>query len=171
MKGPGDRLKLVFLLVAALAAVPSVATPQTQPTKLASPEENEIRKATMLFYEALNAALQGNFNPLSAIWSHSPDVSDFSPDGGEVFGWNSIHDHIRNVARLYPEGNVHAENVRVVVDGDIAYSVVTETGQVRSPDGPMVKFNHRATNIFRREGGAWKLVHHHADGGANGAAI
>jgi len=170
VKRSGDRLKLVLLVVAVLGTARTVANAQAQPTK-AVPEEIEIRKATTLFYEALNTALQGNFEPLGAIWSHSPDVSDFSADGGEEFGWNSIHDHIRNVARLYPAGNIHAENVRVVGDGNIASSVVTETGQVRSPDGPMVKFSHRATNIFRREGGTWKLVHHHADSSANGAAI
>jgi ketosteroid isomerase-like protein len=171
VKQSGDWLKVALLVVAALGTATPVATAKAQPATSAAPAENEIRRATTHFYEALNTALQGNFEPLSAIWSHSPDVSDFSADGGEEFGWNAIHDHIRNVARLYPSGNIHGENVRVVGDGNIAYSVVTETGQMRSPDGAMVKFSQRATNIFRREGGAWKLVHHHADGSANGAAI
>jgi ketosteroid isomerase-like protein len=136
-----------------------------------SPAQKEVRAATMLFYTALNTALQGNFDPLGAVWSHRPDVSDFSADGGELFGWNEIHAHIQNMVRLYPSGRIEAQSVRVVADGDIGYSVCIEAGQMRSADGPMVKFSQRATNIFRREGGQWKLIHHHADGGSNAATL
>ena len=134
-----------------------------------SPANKEILAATSLFYTALNTALQGDFDPLSAVWSHRPDVSDLSADGGEEFGWNEVHAHIQNMARLYPSGKISAQDVKVVADGDIGYSVCTEAGQMRSADGPMVKFSQRATNIFRREGGQWKLIHHHADGSAEGS--
>ena len=134
-----------------------------------SPNDKEILAATTLFYTALNTALQGDFDPLSAVWSHRPDISDLSADGGQEFGWNEVHAHILNMSRLYPSGKISAQNVKVVADGDIGYSVCTEAGQMRSADGPMVKFSQRATNIFRREGGQWKLIHHHADGSAEGS--
>ena len=170
MKRSGVRLKLLLFALAALGTA-QLATAQAQPVKAVASEENKIREATTLFYEALNTALQGNFEPLSSIWSHSPDTSDFSADGGEESGWNPIHDQIRNVARLYPNSSIHAQNVTVGGDDNMAYSVVTETIKLRSPDGAIMKFSQRATNIFRREGDAWKLLHHHADGSASGASI
>ncbi len=29
--------------------------------------------------------------------------------------------------------------------------------------GEPVAIEHRVTNLYRREGGSWKVVHHHAD--------
>jgi ketosteroid isomerase-like protein len=29
--------------------------------------------------------------------------------------------------------------------------------------GEQVPLEHRVTNIYRREGGTWKIVHHHTD--------
>jgi ketosteroid isomerase-like protein len=153
-------LALTPALVGGAHAQVSAAAGQSSPTN------REILAATTLFYTALNSALQGDFDPLSAVWSHRPDVSDLSADGGQQFGWNEVHAHIQNMTRLYPSGKISAHDVKVVADGDIGYSVCTEAGQMRSADGPMVKFSQRATNIFRREGGQWKLIHHHADGSA-----
>lgn len=172
MKRSGDWPSLVslgFMTAMLVAAPPLVAAAhaQSQSAAESAAHEKEIRAATTLFYDALNTAIQGNFAPMGAVWSHRPDVSDFSADGGEEFGWTAILEHIRNMARLYPSGHIGAQDVRVVADGDIGYSVVTEAGQMRSPDGPMVKFSQRATNIFRLEGGQWKLIHHHADGTFN----
>lgn len=163
-------IAIVCLVLAPLFAGTARAQASAAAAEL-SPAEKEILAATTLFYTALNSAIQGNFDPLGAVWSHRPDVSDLSADGGEQFGWNEIHAHIQNMVRAYPSGHIEAENVRVVADGDIGYSVCTEAGQMRSADGPMVKFSQRATNIFRREGGQWKLVHHHADGGSSGTTV
>ncbi len=125
--------------------------------------EKEIRDATTLFYDALNSALQGDLRPLSAVWSHRPDVSDLGGAGGRALGWNEVRTDFQNMGRLYPSGQITPQDTIVVVGGDIGYSVCNETGRLRSSEGPMVSFNRRATNIFRREDGKWKLIHHHAD--------
>jgi len=125
--------------------------------------ENEIRSATLLFYAAFNSALHGDLAPLSAVWSHRPDVTNLSAAGGHANGWNEVHAGFLNMSRLYPGGNITQRDMSVVAGTDMGYSVCIETGQLRSSDGPMVTFNERATNIFRREGRTWKLIHHHAD--------
>jgi ketosteroid isomerase-like protein len=38
----------------------------------------------------------------------------------------------------------------------------TESGQATLA-GESVAFSQRVTNIYRREGGTWELVHHHTD--------
>jgi ketosteroid isomerase-like protein len=133
--------------------------------------ENEIRAATVLFYAAFNSALRGNLAPMSAVWSHRPDVTSLSAAGGHAKGWNEVHEGFQNMARLYPGGNIEQRDMSVVAGQDIGYSVCIETGQLRSSEGPMVTFNQRATNIFRLEGGSWKLIHHHADSNLNASEV
>ena len=48
------------------------------------------------------------------------------------------------------------------VAGDLAYEVGTEKGRV-TLGGQQVAIEHRVTNVYRREGDAWKIVHHHTD--------
>ena len=159
-----------LLSVLALCTLIGLEPPLVQTAQAQSPapanstaSEKDIRAATLLFYAAFNSALHGDLAPLSAVWSHSPDVTNLSAAGGHAVGWNEVHDGFLNLSRLYPGGRIEQRDMSVVVGKEMGYSVCTETGQLRSAEGPMVSFNQRATNIFRLEGGTWKLIHHHAD--------
>jgi len=145
------------------------ARAQSQPLSASVAAEDEIRSATMRFYVALNSALRGDLDPLSALWSHRPDVSNLSAVGGRAAGWNEVYADFQNIARFYPGGRIAPRDIIVVAGKDMGYSVCIETGQLRSPAGPMVSFNQRATNIFRLEDGKWKMIHHHADAGFIGS--
>jgi ketosteroid isomerase-like protein len=156
----------VLVAIALLNLTPQLARTayaQSQSPKTSAAAEKEIRAATVLFYDAFNSALKGNLDPMSAVWSHRPDVTDLDADGARATGWNEVRADFQNMVRLYPSGRIAPQDMLIVADGDMGFSVVTETGQLRSADGPMVKFSQRATNIFRREDGQWKLIHHHAD--------
>jgi ketosteroid isomerase-like protein len=155
-------------IVGLLSLAPPLAqTAHAQPPAPATPNEKDIRAATVLFYAAFDSALHGNLAPMSAVWSHRPDVTSLSAAGGHAKGWNEVYAGFQNMARLYPGGSIEQRDMTVVAGKDIGYSVCTETGQLRSSEGPMVNFNQRATNIFRLEGGTWKLIHHHADSNLN----
>ncbi len=45
---------------------------------------------------------------------------------------------------------------------DVAYTVGTEYGQAKLGD-ETVGIDWRVTNIYRREEGEWKMVHHYTD--------
>lgn len=155
-------------IVGLLSLAPTLAqTAHAQPPAPPTPNEKDIRAATVLFYAAFNSSLHGNLAPMSAVWSHRPDVTSLSAAGGHAKGWNEVYAGFQNMARLYPGGSIEQRDMTVVAGKDIGYSVCTETGQLRSSEGPMVNFNQRATNIFRLEGGTWKLIHHHADSNLN----
>jgi ketosteroid isomerase-like protein len=161
----------VVILIALLGLAPPLThTARAQQSSGASTAtEDEIRSATMRFYVALNSALHSDLDPLGAVWSHGPDVSNLSSDGGRAVGWNEVHAEFQNMARLYPGGRIAPRDIVVVTSREMGYSVCTETGQLRSPEGPMVSFTQRATNVFRLEDGKWKMIHHHADAGSTGS--
>ena len=162
---------LIFAPLLIFSAAPSFA--QTEPSSVApgsaAPATAEIRNATMRFYVALNSVLQGDLAPMQTVWSHRPDVSNLSPAGDRAHGWNDVYAYYRNMSRQNAgAARVAPADIVVVAGTDLGYSVCTENGQVRSPEGPMVRYSQRVTNIFRLEDGKWKLIHHHADANSGG---
>jgi len=121
-----------------------------------------VRKASEQFYGALNTMLNGDAGPLAAIWSHGPDVTTMHPIGGREVGWDQGRGAWANVAEVATDGKVRIKDQLVQVAGDVAYEVGIEQGQFKL-GGHLVTVEGRVTNIYRREAGAWKIIHHHAD--------
>ncbi len=123
---------------------------------------DECRKASEHLYDALHHMLNGDSCLMEGIWSHSPDVTTMHPVGGREVGWDQVREKWDQLARLTSDGQIRLRDQLIRIEGDIAYEVGTEEGQVML-GGQQVSMQHRVTNIYRREAGAWKAVHHHAD--------
>lgn len=124
--------------------------------------EGDVRKASKQFYTALNRMLNGDAEPLQETWSHSMAVTAMHPIGGRQVGWDAVRASFEKVAGLASDGKVELRDQLVHVVGDVAYEAGTEHGQAQFAGHP-VTIDHRVTNIYRREAGAWKMVHHHTD--------
>ena len=124
--------------------------------------EDEVREASKKFYAALSSMLNGDAGPLSEIWSHGAEVSTMHPIGGREVGWDQVRNSWEQVAQLASGGEGKLSDQVIQVVGDAAYELGIERGQVTLAGQP-VTIEHRVTNIYRREAGAWKVVHHHTD--------
>ena len=124
--------------------------------------EDEVRKASEQLYTALNRMLNGDAGPLADIWSRSAGVTTMHPIGGREVGWDKVRQSWEQVAQIASEGQVKLGDQMIHVAGDVGYELGVEQGQVKFA-GQQVTIEHRVTNIYRREGGAWKIVHHHTD--------
>lgn len=124
--------------------------------------EDEVREASDQFYAALNRMANGDAGPMMEVWSHTSDVSTMHPIGGREVGWEQVQGPWEQVAAIASGGQVTLEDSLIWVVGDLAYQIGTEAGEI-GLGGQHVSFEERVTNIYRREAGAWKIVHHHSD--------
>ena len=124
--------------------------------------EDEVRAAADRFYAALNGILNGDAGPMAKIWSQSADVTAMHPIGGRQVGWDQVWGSWQQVAEIASGGSVALRDRLVRVVGDAAYELGTEHVDATLAGTP-VRREVRVTNIYRRETGAWRIVHHHAD--------
>jgi ketosteroid isomerase-like protein len=124
--------------------------------------EDDIRKASDKFYAALNSTQNGDSTPMADVWSRNPEVSAMHPIDAIEVGWEAIRTSWENLAKICSKGRVELRDQRICVGEDLAYETGTEHVNVLvAKDQLQAKF--RVTNVYRREGSEWKMVHHHVD--------
>jgi ketosteroid isomerase-like protein len=124
--------------------------------------ENEVRSASNQFYAALNKMVNGSSKPLSDIWSHNSEVTTMHPIGGRQVGWKDVWATWDQTAQVATEGHVELQDQLLRVIGDMAYEIGVEKAGFTLA-GQKVTDQVRVTNIYQKEGGKWKIVHHHSD--------
>ena len=124
--------------------------------------EDSVRQASRQFYEALTRMANGDASAMGTVWSHGAEVTALHPIGGRAVGWEAIKASFEQVAEVASEGEIELQDQLIQVAGDVAFEVGAERGRVNL--GPhAVTIDHRVTNIYRREEGAWRMIHHHTD--------
>lgn len=124
--------------------------------------ENEVRKASELFYAALNRMGNGEKGVMADAWSHDAGATAMHPIGGRTVGWDAVRDSFDEVASLATDARIGLKEQLIRVVGDLAYELGVEYGDFKLA-GQALSLEHRVTNIYRREASGWKLVHHHTD--------
>jgi len=106
--------------------------------------------------------VNGDAQPLSDIWSHSEGVTTLHPTGGRQVGWDEVWETWDQVAQVSSEGKVEMRDQLIRVSGDVAYEIGVENAEFKIA-GEKVAGEIRVTNIYQKENGTWKIVHHHTD--------
>ncbi len=126
-------------------------------------DELAVRKAVDEFYLALNAMFQGELEPMTEIWSHADDVTYMGPTGGLQVGWQDVSKDWAAQAALNLGGEVHPKDLHITVGRDLASVSNVEVGENTGPNGEVIRVEIRATSLFRKEAGSWKMIGHHTD--------
>jgi hypothetical protein len=124
-------------------------------------QEEEVKAATVRFYDALEAMVDGKgLGGMIDAWHHTPRVTSGHPFGEWAYGWEQVLATWKELNALGQEGKggTKIRDIRVFVYGDVAYTTGVFT---TSPSFGGATMN--VTNVLHRDGGVWKIVHHHAD--------
>jgi ketosteroid isomerase-like protein len=124
--------------------------------------EDEVRDASARFYTALTRMAQGTAGAMDEIWSHGAASTAMHPIAGREVGWDNVKNSFDQFARIATAGHVALKDQWIRMLGDVAYELGVEYG-AGTLGGIPTTWEHRVTNIYHREGGAWKMVHHHSD--------
>ena len=124
--------------------------------------KDEVREASKKFYAGLNRMANGESNVFSEIWSHNSAATAMHPIGGRDIGWDAVKKSFDQVAGMAENGKVELKDQIIHILGDAAYEIGTEHAKFTLA-GKEVKGEIRVTNIYQREDGKCRMVHHHTD--------
>lgn len=133
------------------------------PNLAANEDLRAVEAANNQFYAALNTLFTGDAEPMSQVWSHADDVTYMGPGGGFLKGWKHVGATWEEQAALKLGGKIRCTDLRITIGGNLAFAHCYEEGSNIDAEGQPLRVSIRATNLFRKENGEWKMVGHHTD--------
>jgi ketosteroid isomerase-like protein len=113
-------------------------------------------------YEAELALHNGDAAPRRALWSENEPVSVLGA-WRNAYGQHEVDELFGVLAASFSDCTSFAFEVQAYdVIGDMAYTAGLEHTSV-SVNGEPRTYSLRATQVYRREGGEWKVAHRHGD--------
>jgi ketosteroid isomerase-like protein len=116
------------------------------------------------YHAAVGRIVQGDAEPLKALYSRADDTVLANPFGPAVRGWAAVSARLEEAAARMSDGEMTGQDrLAIYASADLATMHELEHGTVRVGGGAVADWTLRTTSTFRREDGDWRLVHRHAD--------
>lgn len=122
-----------------------------------------LKDAADAFYAAGNQMLAGDLTGFSVIWSETDDISHLGPMGEICTGRAAVMAEFVKESAMGFKGTLVADERRFVETPELGYMVCVERTRGMTKAGEAITADIRATTIFRKEAGHWRVVHHHTD--------
>ena len=124
----------------------------------------DVAALERLSEEANQALVRGEAERYFALVKPSKDYTLMNPFGGEPSrGYEPSPERTEAVGKFFRNGTLKQELVAAFPSNDLVVLVTVEHVRVEAGGQPMQDWTLRVTQVFRREGDGWHLVHRHAD--------
>lgn len=151
-----SMLNLIATAVAWLwiALLPSNATAQP------AADMEGVKAASKAFYAALSVIDNGE--AMEKVWAHTPYVTYVGPRSKSItVGWEAQKKYWVETSKLFSHRNVTLSDQQIHVNGNLAWEMGQETGDVKMKDGGTWKVDLIVTNVYEKLDGRWLIVSHH----------
>lgn len=117
---------------------------------------DDVASANRRFYDAFQSL---SIDEMEKVWSHSNEVICIHPGWDLIVGWEATKESWATIFANTEEMRIKLSHLRISSSGEVAWVVCLEN--IATGDRGMTsRYGFLATNIFRREGGGWLMVHH-----------
>jgi ketosteroid isomerase-like protein len=121
---------------------------------------------------ANSALIAGDIERFVELIPHAKDYTLMTPFGGKpTRGFDASSERLAELGRFFQGGKAEPELVEAYASGDLAVLVIIERQRCAVGGLPEQDWSLRVTQVFRREGSEWQLVHRHADPLVNGITL
>ena len=134
--------------------------------------DEELAELIQRTAEAAKAYIRGDMRTYFTLIRAGDDYTLMSPFGGTpTRGFDTSPERRKAIARFFKSGTFHQEVVATYGSPDMIVLVTIE--RIRGEVGGLEEqdWSLRVTQVYRREGAEWQLVHRHADPLANGSGL
>ncbi|MBT2568656.1 DUF3225 domain-containing protein [Arthrobacter sp. ISL-85] len=127
-----------------------------------SDRDDFLQWVSTTLHDAEVALHNGDANPRRAIWSRNEPVSILGAFRN-AYGLEEVEETFRFLENSFSNCTSRELELQACdVIGDMAYTAGIERISFRR-DGDPTNLTLRATQVYRREDGQWKVAHRHAD--------
>jgi len=130
----------------------------------------DVANLTRRTAEANTALVRGDIDGYLALIEHATDYTLMAPFGGAPTRGFDTSGRAA-MARFFKSGTFDQEVVATYNSGDLVVLVTIERTRAAVGGLPAQDWSLRVTQIFRRAGSAWQLVHRHADPLVHGISL
>ena len=119
-----------------------------------------VKAASKAFYTAL--AVIDNGEAMAKVWAHTPYITIVGPRSKSItVGWDANKKYWEEANKAFASRNVSLSGAHIHVNGNLAWEIGQETGEIKLKDGTVGKADWIVTNVYEKLDGRWLIVSHH----------
>ena len=134
--------------------------------------EKDVANVTTQTGEANDALVRGDIDKYIRLTKHANDYLLMNPFGGTPRrGFEDSSERRASMARFFKADKFSQEVVATYASGELIVLVTIERTHGVFGGLPEQDWSLRVTQVFRRDGSDWRIVHRHADPLANSISV